>query len=57
MALWFGLADTSPVHSPDFGATLDGRFVNSTLHRLEGEGSAILWSNADAILEDLAAAV
>ncbi len=57
VALWFGLADTSPVHSPDFGATLNGRFVNSTLHQLEGEGSAILWSHADAILEDLAAAV
>ncbi|CAN0655494.1 protein of unknown function [Nitratireductor aquimarinus] len=45
------------MHSPDFGATLDGRFAKSTLHRLEGEGSAILWSHADAILEDLAAAV
>lgn len=52
--LWYGLADTSPVHAPDFGETLSKRLPNSKLMRLEGEGSAILWSHADAILEDLA---
>ncbi|MFC5585240.1 alpha/beta fold hydrolase [Nitratireductor kimnyeongensis] len=52
--LWFGLADTSPVHAPDFGETLNKRLPNSKLMRLEGEGSAILWTHAEAILEDLA---
>ncbi|HSG48583.1 MAG TPA: alpha/beta hydrolase [Longimicrobiales bacterium] len=54
--LWYGLRDTSPVHSPDFGATLAARIPGARLHRLSGEGSAILWSRGREILEALLAA-
>ncbi|WP_054785348.1 alpha/beta fold hydrolase [Pseudovibrio denitrificans] len=51
--LWYGLKDTSPVHSPDFGATLAKRLSRSELHQIAEEGSAILWTRADAILRRL----
>lgn len=48
--LWYGGADTSTVHSPDFGATLATRLPNST-HTLEPrEGGSILWTRARDIL-------
>ncbi|KZK96787.1 alpha/beta hydrolase [Pseudovibrio sp. Ad26] len=52
--LWYGLKDTSPVHSPDFGSTLATRLSCSELHQIAEEGSAILWTQADAILSRLA---
>ncbi|KZL26352.1 alpha/beta fold hydrolase [Pseudovibrio sp. WM33] len=52
--LWYGLKDTSPVHSPDFGSTLATRLSCSELHQIAEEGSAILWTHADAILSRLA---
>ena len=56
VGLWFGLADTSPVHSPDFGATLAARLPAAHLTQLAGEGSAILWTRAGEILGALARA-
>lgn len=51
--LWYGLKDTSPVHSPDFGSTLATRLSCSELHQIAEEGSAILWTQADTILSRL----
>ncbi|OZM75264.1 alpha/beta hydrolase [Amycolatopsis antarctica] len=51
--LWYGLLDTSPVHSPDFGATLALRLPDARLHTIEDEGSSILWNRAPEILETL----
>lgn len=51
--LWYGLSDTSPVHSPDFGATLAARLARPARHTVAGEGSAILWTRAAAILAAL----
>lgn len=48
--LWYGLDDTSPVHSPDHGRTLSQRLPRATLHAVEGAGSALLWTCADEIL-------
>ena len=53
--LWFGAMDTSPVHSPDFGATLKARLPNSSLIVAEDQGSAILWTRAREILQKLLA--
>jgi hypothetical protein len=48
--LWYGGADTSTVHSPDFGATLATRFPHVT-HTLEPqEGGSLLWTRARDIL-------
>jgi pimeloyl-ACP methyl ester carboxylesterase len=55
--LWYGLEDTSPVHSPDFGRTLAGRLRDCRRREIPGAGSAILWTHADAILEDLAGSI
>lgn len=52
--LWYGLKDTSPVHSPDFGASLSKRIKNVQLHHFEEDGSAILWTKADKILSKIA---
>ena len=57
VALWYGALDTSPVHSPDHGATLAARFPRATRHVVAGEGGAILWTGAGAILADLLGAV
>ncbi|GAB3144529.1 hypothetical protein GCM10027290_23070 [Micromonospora sonneratiae] len=48
--LWYGQLDTSPVHSPDFGATLAGRLPNAHRHLYPAEGSSILWTRAAEIL-------
>jgi pimeloyl-ACP methyl ester carboxylesterase len=53
--LWYGLEDTSTVHSPDFGATLAARLPQVTHTTLAGEGGSILWTQSHAILERLAA--
>ena len=53
--LWFGALDTSPVHSPDFGASLSARFSNASLNVVDDEGSAILWTRAREVLEKLLA--
>ncbi len=55
VALWYGTLDTSPVHSPDFGETLAGRFPNAELHQQRDQGGSILWTSADAILRELVA--
>jgi pimeloyl-ACP methyl ester carboxylesterase len=48
--LWYGGADTSTVHSPDFGTTLATRLPHAT-HVLEPqEGGSILWTRARDIL-------
>ncbi|WP_424933428.1 alpha/beta fold hydrolase [Amaricoccus macauensis] len=52
--LWFGREDASPVHSPDLGATLAARLPDANLNRIDGAGSAILWTHADAILREIA---
>lgn len=51
--LWYGRQDTSPVHSPDFGATLARRLPRATLNVVEDQGSAILWTRARDILAGL----
>lgn len=51
--LWYGKRDTSPVHSPDFGATLSSRFPNATLHALPDEGGSLLWTRSRDILREL----
>jgi pimeloyl-ACP methyl ester carboxylesterase len=48
--LWYGGADTSTVHSPDFGATLATRLPNATLTVEPEEGGSILWTRAHDIL-------
>lgn len=51
--LWYGGLDTSPVHSPDFGATLASRLPRSA-HILDPEeGSSILWTRSQDILSRL----
>lgn len=53
--LWYGRLDTSPVHSPDFGATLAARLANG-VHRVDPEaGGAILWTRSEEILASLKA--
>lgn len=48
--LWYGGLDTSTVHSPDFGATLDSRLPNASLTIDPQEGSSILWTKSWDIL-------
>jgi pimeloyl-ACP methyl ester carboxylesterase len=55
VALWYGLEDSSPVHSPDHGLILSERLPSATRHALAGAGSSILWTTAEAILEALRA--
>ncbi len=51
--LWYGGADTSTVHSPDFGATLASRLPNAS-HTVDAEeGGSILWTRARDILAKL----
>ncbi|HEY9644485.1 MAG TPA: alpha/beta fold hydrolase [Coleofasciculaceae cyanobacterium] len=55
--LWYGGLDTSPVHSPDFGATLAARLLQAS-HILDlNEGSSILWTRSHDILSTLKAHV
>lgn len=51
--LWYGLEDTSTVHSPDFGETLASRLQWATRQALPNEGGSILWTSAKAILTQL----
>ncbi len=51
--LWYGGQDTSPVHSPDFGATLAERLPRATRVLDAAEGSSILWTRAGDILARL----
>jgi len=53
--LWYGTEDTSPVHSPDHGASLEERIPGARRTVIEGAGGAILWTHARAILESLRA--
>jgi hypothetical protein len=53
--LWYGRLDTSPAHSPDFGATLAERLPNASLSVDEAEGGSILWMRARDILKRLRA--
>jgi len=50
--LWYGSEDTSPVHSPDLGASLARRIPDARRTVLAG-GGAILWTHATTILESL----
>ncbi|BAY07799.1 putative alpha/beta hydrolase [Calothrix sp. NIES-2098] len=51
--LWYGGADTSTVHSPDFGATLASRLPNAS-HTVDPEaGGSILWTRSRDILTKL----
>lgn len=51
--LWYGGADTSTVHSPDFGATLASRLPHAS-HILDPEaGGSILWTRSRDILTKL----
>jgi pimeloyl-ACP methyl ester carboxylesterase len=51
--LWYGLLDTSTVHSPDFGATLESRLTNCRRFTDRNEGGSILWTKSRAILASL----
>ncbi|MCL6526153.1 MAG: alpha/beta hydrolase [Thermaceae bacterium] len=51
--LWYGAKDTSPVHSPDFGATLAQRLPNATRILDPQAGGSILWTRAYDILARL----
>ncbi|WP_328469795.1 alpha/beta hydrolase [Actinoplanes sp. NBC_00393] len=51
--LWYGAADTSPVHSPDFGAALSARLPQAHRHVLPDAGGALLWTHAGEILRTL----
>lgn len=51
--LWYGGADTSTVHSPDFGATLATRLPHATRTLEPQEGGSILWTRARDILARL----
>ena len=51
--LWYGQQDTSPVHSPDLGATLARRIPTARRHVVPDAGGAVLWTHAEAILRSL----
>jgi pimeloyl-ACP methyl ester carboxylesterase len=53
VALWYGLQDTSPVHSPDFGETLARRMPGATRHVVAEAGGALLWTHAREVLGEL----
>lgn len=53
--LWYGLHDTSPVHSPDLGATLARRIPGATRTVLPGAGGALLWTHGAHVLAALVA--
>ncbi len=53
VAIWYGLRDSSPVHSPDFGRSLAARLPRSTRIVDEVEGGSILWTRSRDILNDL----
>ncbi|MFI0470816.1 alpha/beta fold hydrolase [Saccharopolyspora sp. 5N102] len=51
--LWYGRLDTSPSHSPDFGATLARRIPGARHHVVPDAGGALLWTHAEQILRSL----
>jgi pimeloyl-ACP methyl ester carboxylesterase len=51
--LWYGQQDTSPVHSPNLGATLAIRIPSARRHVVPGAGGALLWTHAECILRSL----
>jgi pimeloyl-ACP methyl ester carboxylesterase len=51
--VWYGGLDTSPVHSPDFGATLASRLPNASLTVDPEAGGSILWTRSRDILSKL----
>lgn len=53
--LWYGREDTSPVHSPDFGASLAERIPSARRELREDAGAALLWTHAREILGALLA--
>lgn len=48
--LWYGALDTSPVHSPDFGATLARRIASARRRVVPDAGGALLWTHAREIV-------
>ena len=51
--LWYGALDASPVHSPDFGATLAARLPHASYTLDADEGGSILWTRARDVLARL----
>lgn len=51
--LWIGGHDTSPVHSPDHGASLARRIPRSRRHLVPDAGGSLLWTHAADILAAL----
>ncbi|HYD43492.1 MAG TPA: hypothetical protein VEB43_21865 [Anaeromyxobacter sp.] len=51
--LWYGARDTSPVHSPDHGATLASRLSPARRTVLPDAGGALLWTHGREVLERL----
>lgn len=54
VTLWYGGRDTSPVHSPDFGQTLETRLPHASRRFFAEEGGALLWTRSRDILSELA---
>lgn len=54
VTLWYGGRDTSTVHSPDLGSTLEARLPRGRRHVLRSEGSSLLWTRSTDILTELA---
>lgn len=48
--IWYGTLDTSPVHSPDFGATMARRIPRARRWLVEDEGSSVLWTIGSQII-------
>lgn len=53
--LWYGAMDTSTVHSPDFGESLERRIPNARRVVVPEAGGALLWTHAEAVLRSLLA--
>jgi pimeloyl-ACP methyl ester carboxylesterase len=51
--LWYGAQDTSPVHSPDLGASLARRIGTAHRHIVPEAGGALLWTHTRNILATL----
>ncbi|AUT92134.1 TPA: alpha/beta hydrolase [Proteus mirabilis] len=51
--LWYGLKDTSTVHSPDFGKLLSQRFPHAQRYVYDNEGGSLLWTKTSQILTNL----
>jgi pimeloyl-ACP methyl ester carboxylesterase len=51
--LWYGQHDTSPVHSPDLGASLAGMLPTATRHLLPDAAGSLLWTHTEAVLRTL----